>query len=218
MLAGWRLAIGFRLYPGHLDLDVQRALVLAVLNGEKRAPFYRPITPGGQAMSVEMTNLGALGWVTDAGGYRYEPRHPTTRRALAADPAAAPRAMGRSGRRRERRPTPAWSISTAAAPAWAFTRIATKPISPSRAVGFAGRHGDLSHRRNRSPRADAVTAPRLGRCLRPHRRGAVGFSRRRSHPCRLLAPHSRRRADQPHPAARPPRLTGDFDKAGAAGR
>jgi alkylated DNA repair protein (DNA oxidative demethylase) len=30
-------------------------------------------------MSVEMTSLGPLGWITDAGGYRYEPRHPITR-------------------------------------------------------------------------------------------------------------------------------------------
>ena len=28
-------------------------------------------------MSVEMTNFGPLGWVTDAAGYRYEPRHPS---------------------------------------------------------------------------------------------------------------------------------------------
>ena len=29
-------------------------------------------------MSVEMTNFGSLGWVTDARGYRYEARHPLT--------------------------------------------------------------------------------------------------------------------------------------------
>ena len=29
-------------------------------------------------MSVAMTGLGALGWITDAKGYRYEPRHPVT--------------------------------------------------------------------------------------------------------------------------------------------
>lgn len=29
-------------------------------------------------MSVEMTNLGALGWCTDASGYRYQDRHPVT--------------------------------------------------------------------------------------------------------------------------------------------
>jgi alkylated DNA repair protein (DNA oxidative demethylase) len=30
-------------------------------------------------MSVEMTSLGPLGWITDAGGYRYSPVHPGTR-------------------------------------------------------------------------------------------------------------------------------------------
>jgi alkylated DNA repair protein (DNA oxidative demethylase) len=29
-------------------------------------------------MSVEMTNLGSLGWITDRAGYRYEGRHPRT--------------------------------------------------------------------------------------------------------------------------------------------
>ena len=44
------------------------------------APLYRPVTPGGKPMSVEMTNLGPLGWVTDQAGYRYQPAHPVTGR------------------------------------------------------------------------------------------------------------------------------------------
>jgi DNA oxidative demethylase len=69
---------GFQLLPGRLDAPSQRALVDEVLAAAQVAPFYRPVTPGGQAMSVEMTNLGPLGWVTDKAGYRYEPRHPLT--------------------------------------------------------------------------------------------------------------------------------------------
>ena len=42
------------------------------------APFYRPVTPGGRAFSVEMTNMGPLGWVSDRAGYRYQPIHPQT--------------------------------------------------------------------------------------------------------------------------------------------
>lgn len=42
------------------------------------APFYRPLTPGGRPFSVEMTNLGPLGWVSDGHGYRYQPLHPET--------------------------------------------------------------------------------------------------------------------------------------------
>jgi len=37
-------------------------------------------------MSVEQTCLGPFGWVTDAGGYRYEPRHPLTGRPWPAMP------------------------------------------------------------------------------------------------------------------------------------
>jgi alkylated DNA repair protein (DNA oxidative demethylase) len=32
----------------------------------------------GNPMSVRMTNCGPLGWVTDEGGYRYQPTHPET--------------------------------------------------------------------------------------------------------------------------------------------
>ena len=69
---------GFRLLPGRLDLAAQRRLADEVLALAAEAPPYRPVTPGGKAMSVAMTNLGPLGWVTDAGGYRYQPRHPLT--------------------------------------------------------------------------------------------------------------------------------------------
>ena len=69
---------GFRLLPGALDARAQAALVAEVLAAAEAAPLYRPVTPGGQAMSVRMTNLGPLGWTTDSRGYRYEPRHPET--------------------------------------------------------------------------------------------------------------------------------------------
>ncbi|MES2340614.1 MAG: alpha-ketoglutarate-dependent dioxygenase AlkB [Pseudomonadota bacterium] len=69
---------GFVLHPGALSPEAQRALVGEVLDLAQAAPFYRPITPGGKAMSVETTNLGPLGWVTDARGYRYQATHPRT--------------------------------------------------------------------------------------------------------------------------------------------
>ncbi len=40
------------------------------------APFRHMITPGGQRMSVAMTNCGPLGWVSDRKGYRYAPADP----------------------------------------------------------------------------------------------------------------------------------------------
>ena len=71
---------GFRLISGAIDAAAQRALVDVVLAIASAAPFYRPMTPSGKPMSVEQTSLGSLGWVTDAKGYRYEPRHPLTGR------------------------------------------------------------------------------------------------------------------------------------------
>ena len=69
---------GFRLLAQALDPEAQRALAGEVLAAAEAAPPYRPVTPGGQPMSVRMTNLGPLGWTTDSKGYRYEPRHPGT--------------------------------------------------------------------------------------------------------------------------------------------
>ncbi len=69
---------GFRLLPERLGGGEQAALVAEVLALEPAAPFYRPVTPGGKPMSVAMTNFGALGWLTDARGYRYGPSHPVT--------------------------------------------------------------------------------------------------------------------------------------------
>ncbi len=69
---------GFRLWPGKLNPEAQAALAAEVLALSRAAPFYKPITPGGKAMSVETTNLGPLGWFTDARGYRYQAEHPET--------------------------------------------------------------------------------------------------------------------------------------------
>lgn len=69
---------GFRLWPEALCFSDQIDLVKTVLEAARAAPFYRPVTPGGRPFSVEMTNLGPLGWVSDAAGYRYQPHHPVT--------------------------------------------------------------------------------------------------------------------------------------------
>lgn len=81
-------ADGFALYPGRLDAEAQAALTGEVLAAAARAPFFRPVTPGGKPMSVEMTGLGPLTWVTDASGYRYEDRHPVTGEPLPPIPKA----------------------------------------------------------------------------------------------------------------------------------
>lgn len=79
---------GFRLWPGRLSPAAQAELVAAVFARSAWAPFYRPVTPGGKSMSVETTNFGPLGWVTDLHGYRYQPDHPVTGRPWPAMPEA----------------------------------------------------------------------------------------------------------------------------------
>jgi len=69
---------GFRLFPAVIASPLQAALVEAVMVAASAAPFYRPLTPGGKAMSVQQTSFGPLGWTTDRAGYRYEARHPAT--------------------------------------------------------------------------------------------------------------------------------------------
>ena len=69
---------GFRLWPGALDAEAQKALLTEVLAAAQTAPFYRPVTPGGRPFSVEMTGMGPLAWVSDRAGYRYQATHPIT--------------------------------------------------------------------------------------------------------------------------------------------
>ena len=69
---------GFRFWPGALSASEQADLLAEVLAAAEQAPLYRPVTPGGRPFSVEMTNLGPLGWVSDRAGYRYQPTHPVT--------------------------------------------------------------------------------------------------------------------------------------------
>lgn len=71
---------GFRLWPAALGAEAQAELVSAVLARLEAAPLYRPLTPGGRSFSVQMSNLGPLGWVSDRNGYRYQDTHPQTGR------------------------------------------------------------------------------------------------------------------------------------------
>jgi DNA oxidative demethylase len=56
----------------------ETALLSALEHVIARAPFRHMITQGGFPMSVAMTNCGALGWVTDRAGYRYDAIDPVS--------------------------------------------------------------------------------------------------------------------------------------------
>ena len=80
---------GIRDFPGHLDAAAQHHLVDALREAARQAPFFAPAMPRtGKPLSVRMTNCGALGWVSDATGYRYQPHHPGTGEPWPAIPAA----------------------------------------------------------------------------------------------------------------------------------
>lgn len=92
--AGATLLRGFALAGSVQLLEAVRAV-------SWQAPFRHPITPGGFQMSVAMTNCGAVGWVSDRTGYRYDEYDPTTGLRWPAMPAVlselAARAAARGG-------------------------------------------------------------------------------------------------------------------------
>jgi len=51
------------------------------------APLRHLVTPGGQTMSVAMSNCGPLGWVSDRRGYRYSAVDPLSNQPWPAMPA-----------------------------------------------------------------------------------------------------------------------------------
>jgi DNA oxidative demethylase len=75
------LTDGFRLASGRLDRAAQARLRDEVFAKLAEAPPFQPVMPrSGRPLSVRMSNFGALGWVSDRRGYRYEPLHPETGR------------------------------------------------------------------------------------------------------------------------------------------
>jgi alkylated DNA repair protein (DNA oxidative demethylase) len=84
---------GLELRPGYLDRASQEALLATVRDAIRQAPLFTPTMPrSGKPFSVRMTNCGPLGWVSDAGGYRYQPTHPDTGRPWPSMPDLALRA------------------------------------------------------------------------------------------------------------------------------
>jgi len=57
-------------------LQREAEILVAVDAIATRAPLRHMVTPGGQRMSVAMTNCGDYGWISDRNGYRYAPCDP----------------------------------------------------------------------------------------------------------------------------------------------
>ena len=72
---------GVMLWREKFSRPEQQALLADVLARLEIAPLYRPRMPGSdKEFSVEESNFGALGWVSDKCGYRYQANHPVTDR------------------------------------------------------------------------------------------------------------------------------------------
>lgn len=67
---------GVTILPGHLDRQAQESLLADLREIATAAPLFQPETARGRKMSVRMTSAGALGWISDRRGYRYEAAHP----------------------------------------------------------------------------------------------------------------------------------------------
>jgi alkylated DNA repair protein (DNA oxidative demethylase) len=76
---GIAIAPGVMLWREKFSKDEQIALLQDVWARLEQAPLYRPVMPGsGNPFSVEESNLGTLGWVSNQSGYRYQATHPVT--------------------------------------------------------------------------------------------------------------------------------------------
>lgn len=82
---------GFAIEQGSALLAALQAILA-------HAPLRHMVTPGGQRMSVAMSNCGALGWTSDRGGYRYRPDDPLHDRPWPAMPAAFRQLAGDAAR------------------------------------------------------------------------------------------------------------------------
>lgn len=72
---------GLAVHPTYLDRAAQERLRDELAEVLREAPPFRPTMPRtGRPFSVEMSNCGPLGWVSDVRGYRYQATHPDTLR------------------------------------------------------------------------------------------------------------------------------------------
>jgi alkylated DNA repair protein (DNA oxidative demethylase) len=81
------IAPGVTLWREYFSPQDQKTLLQDALARLEEAPLYKPVMPGnGKPFSVEESNFGALGWVSDETGYRYQSMHLVTGKAWPAIP------------------------------------------------------------------------------------------------------------------------------------
>jgi alkylated DNA repair protein (DNA oxidative demethylase) len=101
LFAGQRetFADGMVYVPGYFDAAAQQVLLREIEAVIAAAPLFQPRMPkSGKPFSVEMTNCGPLGWLSDRdGGYRYQATHPETGRPWPPIPALALKAWSELG-------------------------------------------------------------------------------------------------------------------------
>ena len=79
MVAKLAIATDVTLWREKFSSPQQKALLEEVMQKLEGAPLYRPVMPNtAKPFSVEESNFGALGWVSDRSGYRYQALHPVT--------------------------------------------------------------------------------------------------------------------------------------------
>jgi alkylated DNA repair protein (DNA oxidative demethylase) len=78
---GLTIAPGVILWREWFTPEEQKLLMAEVMARLEQAPLYRPVMPkSGKPFSVQESNFGALGWVSDVAGYRYQATHPVSGR------------------------------------------------------------------------------------------------------------------------------------------
>jgi DNA oxidative demethylase len=79
VVAKLTIAPGVFLWREKFSPMEQKKLRDEVMARLEQAPLYRPVMPDtAKPFSVEESNFGTLGWVSDKSGYRYQPVHPVT--------------------------------------------------------------------------------------------------------------------------------------------
>jgi alkylated DNA repair protein (DNA oxidative demethylase) len=68
-----------RYLPEFLDRGAQEQVLRDLRGAVAQAPPFTPVMPRtAKPLSVRMSNMGVLGWVSDRAGYRYQGTHPAT--------------------------------------------------------------------------------------------------------------------------------------------